>query len=85
MEKLNVKTGKYHYKEFIPATGETREYLYNCVVLGPVGRLSYRIQIIGAYYKGRPNPTINVRRKNVLLNNPERSVKEYNLKLSYKD
>ncbi len=55
----------YHYKEYIPATGETHSYLYHCEVLEPVGRYYYRIRILGAMYKGRPNAIVCVRRHNV--------------------
>jgi hypothetical protein len=56
---------QYHYKEFIPATGQTRSYMYNCEVLKKVGRYSFRIRIIGAIYKGRANAIVCVRRNNV--------------------
>ncbi len=84
--ETQLKTAKYNYKEFVPATGKTRSYMYNCEVLGSVGRFSYRIKIIGAYYKGKPNAITTVRKINVILDDPEPiKNKDYNIKLPYKD
>lgn len=82
---------KYLFEKENKATGVLDSYLYECTIEKKAGTCSFKIKIVGAYYKGKPEPFVTVRRRKVRLITDEEIQKysekprEFETNLPYKD